>query len=448
MKKTLTQKDIESLHHDSLVALLLSLANSNDDIYEKVEKLLLSDDPKALYKSIMKDISSIKRGRKFIHYGDSFAFSKKIAAIVEDITSFVDEDKSAATLLKALILTDSKVYLRSDDSAGVIQNAYALAEDDWKGRVQNAEEKHLLEDLLEMLLCEGFGIRDIFSKDFPVRIYEKLYDSVLLSYTLEAEQFEKSSYKHVLLSIAEYLCSPLLYIKTKELDSEPFVSHDYFDIAQQYQRVDDARKALEYVDKIEKNWYQQEKVFALQVWAYGMLEEDENVTKTYKAWYEQKKSPETYKRYSERLEGKEKEKMLERVFEDIEALRFSEAVVFYHVLDEKRRCANFIMIHREDIETVYMNQRKLERFLAWLSDGYAQEAILLYRDICENALATKQSKYYGAAIWALEEMVKLEEIYHDIVWKIEDNHSYIDNLLEAHKLKRKFLELFDRAFGA
>ncbi len=36
----------------------------------QVEKLLLRSDPKALLKSIKKDIASIRRGRKFIGYYD------------------------------------------------------------------------------------------------------------------------------------------------------------------------------------------------------------------------------------------------------------------------------------------------------------------------------------------------------------------------------------------
>lgn len=142
------------------------MANSDDVVYKKMEKLLLSQNPKELYKSIMKDISSIKRGRKFISYGDSFNFSKRVQGIVEDIASLVSDDQTASKLLKELILTNSKVYLRSDDSAGAIQLSYALAEDDWKVRTLGVDDSVLLVDLEEMLLCDGFGMRDIFSEQF------------------------------------------------------------------------------------------------------------------------------------------------------------------------------------------------------------------------------------------------------------------------------------------
>jgi len=446
MKKTLTLKEIQSIHHDSLAKILLSMANSDDVVYKKMEKLLLSQNPKELYKSIMKDISSIKRGRKFISYGDSFNFSKRVQGIVEDIASLVSDDQTASKLLKELILTDSKVYLRSDDSAGAIQLSYALAEDDWKVRTLGVDDSVLLVDLEEMLLCDGFGMRDIFSEQFSESVYKVLYDKVMLSYTVSDEEFEKSSFHHVLLSIAQYLCSPRLYIQTKALDTRPFSGHDYFDIAKQYQHIEDAENTLVYLDKIEKDWYKKEDMFKIRVWAYEMLKDATNVTKVYKAWYEEIKSPQTYRRYTERLQGEEKEMLVTAVLKDIEILPFQEAITFYHALDEKELCATYVMSYHDKMEMIYMQQKFLKTFLAWLSDGYPQEAILFYRDVCEKALSTSQSKYYGGAIWTLKEMLKLEQMYHDMEWKVEDNSSYLENLLEKHKQKRKFIELFDTAF--
>ena len=437
MKKTLALTDILSIHHDSLAKLLFDMAMTDKTVYKKVEKLLLSSDPIALYKSISKDINSIKRGRKFIHYGESFAFSKKIESIVEDIATLVQDDKEATKLLKALILTDSKVYLRSDDSSGAIQMAYGLAEEQYKNRsVKSLEDKELLNDLEEMLICEGFGMRDIFSEAYPVNVYEMLYEKVLHAYTKENASFEKTSFHHVLLSIAEYLRSPMLYIRTKTLESETFSGHDYFDIARQYQKVEDPTNTLQYLAKIEQEWYKIEEVYEMQIWAYEALGRSEHATHTYKRWYEKRKSPQIYKKYIARLKGKAKEQAQRDVLKDIETLSFAEAVTFYHALDEKALCACYIANHHDKIATEYLHDRFLKSFLAWLCDGYPKETILLYQDICEKALATSQSKYYGAAIWALKEMQKLD-----------DNSHYIDKLLAKHKQKRRFIEMYQQAFG-
>lgn len=83
----------------------------------------------------------------------------------------------------------------------------------------------------------------------------------------------------------------------------------------------------------------------------------------------------------------------------------------------------------------------------WLQDGYPQEAILLYRDSCEKALKTSQSKYYPSAIKSLKQCVKLEASNDTLSWQIEDNLLYMEKLLDKHKRKPKFVQLFFKAFG-
>jgi len=437
MKKSLTLEDIRSIDHDRLAGLLYELAMMDKAVYKRAEKLLLANDPKALLKSILKDINSIKRGRKFIHYGESFAFSKKIESIVNDIATLVPDDKDATRLLKALILTDSRVYLRSDDSAGVIQTAYGLAKDQYKQRsVKCLSDEELLSDLDEMLICEGFGMRDIFCETYPTKVYEMLYEKVLNHYDRENESFEKSSYHHVLLSIAEHLRSPSLYIKTKKLESETFSSYDYFDIARLYQKIEDPTNTLKYLKNIEEDWFKIEDVYEMQIWAYDTLDKSEYATKIYKRWYEKRKSPEIYQKYIAKLKDKEKERIKKEVLQDIKSLPFAEAINFYHSLDEKELCANYISNHQDKIATEYLNDRFLKSFLAWLSDGYPKETILIYQDICEKALSSSQSRYYGTAIWALKEMQELS-----------DNSQYITKLLYKHRQKRKFMQMYEEVFG-
>ncbi len=442
MKKELTLEDINSINHQQLVKMLYSLIATDDTLYKKIEKLFLAIDGKELYKSITKDINSIKRGRKFIHYGESFDFSRKIALIVEDIENLVKDDKSAVKLLKELILTDSKVYLRSDDSAGAIQNSYALARNSWKEKVVTfLDDKTLLKDLEDMLICDGFGARDIFSSEFPDVVLRELYDRVRSRFSLEKE----SSLHHALLEIAHSLKLPELYVETKKLENHELKEYDFLDIAQEYKEVGDAKNTLVWLKKIDKDFYRKDILFQMFIWAYETLEDKLNVILSYREWYERTKTPEIFKQYLSKLEGEAKEQAKFDVLKDIEKLTFSHAVHFYHEIGEKELCASYILKHQDEIETSYMGQKSLKSFLSWLSDEYPQEAILIYRDICDANLETSQSKYYRGSIWALKEMIKLEKIHQPLAWKVETNDNYIANLLEKHKQKRKFLELYHEA---
>ncbi len=75
-KREITREEVASLDHDVLVDLVFREMVTDDALYNKMEKLLLVSDPKALVAQIKKEIGSIKRGRKFISYYDSFAFAR------------------------------------------------------------------------------------------------------------------------------------------------------------------------------------------------------------------------------------------------------------------------------------------------------------------------------------------------------------------------------------
>ena len=78
------------------------------------------------------------------------------------------------------------------------------------------------------------------------------------------------------------------------MEDREYSSHDYLDIAKQYQLIDDADNALLYLDKIEKDWYQKEQVFEMKIWAYEKLKDATSVTQRYKEWYEQRKISKAY----------------------------------------------------------------------------------------------------------------------------------------------------------
>jgi uncharacterized Zn finger protein len=89
----------------------------------------------------------------------------------------------------------------------------------------------------------------------------------------------------------------------------------------------------------------------------------------------------------------------------------------------------------------------MKKITNWLKEEYPQEVILLYRDSCEKALETSTSKYYSSAIKSLKACIKLEESNDTLSWQIEKNMLYMEKLINAHKRKPKFVELFFKAFG-
>lgn len=445
MKKQITLEDIKSIEHDKLADLLYGLIDTDNLLYEKIENILVADNPVELHKNIKKNIASIKRGRRFIDYRESFEFAEQVAAIAEDIDMLVADRKSAAKLLKELILTDSKVYLRSDDGAGYIQTSYHMAEEAWReNAVEGLGQKELLKDLEELLICDGFGLRSIFSEVLPKEVLQELYNKCFLEYTLGTSPFEIFDLMSILTETAHYLKLPELYIKGMQLEGDIFEDYQLLDIAKEYQYCNDAENALHYLNKIKIEGHRADSIYQLYIWAYELLKRSMDVTLTYKKWYEKTKSPQILQKYLSRLEGKMQDQEREKALCDVEKLSFSEAIQFYNTLNEKALCAIYIINHQDKIETMHLDKKVT---LAWLANEYPQEAILLYRNVAEEALATKQSKYYSSAIWALKKIKALEAKNDALSWIIEKNPDYTKRLLEIHKRKTKFIELYIDAFG-
>ena len=445
-KQQITLENIKSISHDDLAELVYGQMDEHSTLYDKVEKLLLRGDPKALLKSIKKDIASIRRGRKFIGYYEAFDFAQKIATIVEDIVLMVDDSKSASGLLKELILTDSKVYLRSDDSNGFIQESYAKAEDGWAECLHALSDDEIYADILEMLVCEGFGVREVFSEHVPKDVLTRIYEEFEQKY--EADSEDAFDTIQVLKLCAHYLKQPELYIKAVSLQDREFHESDYLDFAKEYAYAENANGTLNMLSKIVfVDGYKADTFYELQINAYEALDQSMDVTLAYKNWYKKTKSPEVLKKYLARLDGVLQKQAKEEALQDAQKLSFSEAMHFFKSLDEAALASQYIWEYRDTIKTEYFYANGLKSLVNWLKEDYPQEAILLYRDSAEKSLATSQSKNYPSAIKALKECLKIEQKNDTLSWEIEEGMVYMEKLINIHRKKPKFVELFFKAFG-
>jgi len=449
LAKNITLEDIQLLSPKILANLIYAQLDSNHMLYDKVEKMLLKSDPKALISSIKKDIASIRIGRKFISYYEAFDFAERVENIVDDIAEMVTNEKAASMLFKELILTDSKVYLRSDDSAGAIQLGYARAVKGWTECLSALSEDEVHDDIITLLVCDGFGVRDIFSEAIPINVLKKIYDEFYEKYQAQSmRELDSFEHQHVLKICTHFMKEPKLYEQVMSLQGTPLRDSDIIDIAREYQYADDANSVLEVLAKIKSvDMYRADLYYELKVWAHELTNNTLEATLAYKNWYEQTKSPHILKKYLLRLDGVAQIQAKEEALADAQKLSFSSALDFFYTLDEAELAAAYILERQHSLDTGYMGDTGFKTIVKWLRESYPQEVILLYRDTCERALDSAKSKQYPWAIKALKECIKIEEKNDTSSWKIESNGVYMDKLLEKHKRKPKFVGLFLKAFG-
>ena len=120
---------------------------------------------------------------------------------------------------------------------------------------------------------------------------------------------------------------------------------------------------------------------------------------------------------------------------------------FFKSLDEGELASEYIWEHKDTLKTESFYANGLKSLIAWLKEEYPQEAILLHRDSAEKSLATSKSQFYPSAIKALKDALKIEEKNDTLSWEIEEGFMYMEKLINMHRKKPKFVQLFFKAFG-
>jgi pterin-4a-carbinolamine dehydratase len=443
-KKEITLENIKKLESSVLAELIYEQILKDDIFYKKVEKYLLKNNQKALIKNIKKEISSIKRGKKFIDYYRSFEFSKKIDDIVETIEKLVDDKKDKANLYKELILTDSNVFSRSDDSSGVIQGSYFNAIKNWCETVKYLDEIEIYKHIKDLLICEGFGVRVIFCENIPNNILQKIYNEYYENSLKEKTKIEEWEYLTILTKCAHYLKSPELYIKAHKLFNR-FDDDDLLDIAKEFKYIDDAKNTLIWLEKIKNiNLHNAGDYFSLKIWAYDKLNDKSNVIENYKKWIEIELTPEIFKEYLNLLDENTKKLEKKRILENAKFLSYEQALRFFYELNEKEKAVSLILKNTNEFNK-NINDKFLKNLVEWLKFSHPDIAILLLRRKAEYILEMAISKYYPQAIKYLKLAKEIEENYPNFHSKI-DNEEYFKKLLQKHSKKTKFKELFYKAF--
>ena len=449
-KEAITYEKIAKLSKEDLVQLVYEQIDADDTLYRKVEKLLLKEDPKALHQALRKEIASIRRGRKFITYYDSFTFARRISDIAESIAQTVSDPKAVFTLASEMIATDAKVYDRSDDSAGVIQDAYRYVTELWRKSLHAIDEDDIFKTYMKLRICEGYGTRDLLGEEVPESVLERIYDEIsqMAKQTIYEKEFDSLNDLITLQECAHFLKRPDLYRDALTLFDKEIHTHEWISLAKEYRYIEDVEgvlATLENIESVESRWAND--IYKLKVWAFEKLDKPTAVIQSYHAWYRYTKDPNVLKNYLKLLPPEERESLLKKALQEAQTMPAQQALDFFHTLDKKALAAGYIMQHTKSLHTEYMYATFFNALVAWLRDQYPQAAILLYRDRIRYTLERAQSKYYPYVIKALKSAYEIEQEHDTNGWTILQHEAYVEKMLEEHQRKTKLMTLYKKAFG-
>lgn len=443
----LTIETVARIDHAVLSRLAYEEAEMNEGFARRLLRAGLRRDAKALEKACKKAIASIRRGRRFIPYGESFEYARTISDLADDIHNNVTDKVARMELLEALIATDSKTYLRSDDSAGAIGAAYETALAYWRELIPSMEEERLYTAMSELMYCDGFGRREIFSDAIPDAVMQRLYDTYM--HRTHRNEWDASNTLSVLEICAFHLKNPLLYEAALKQFQKPLEGYELIRLATIAEHAGDMEGVLAYLDALPRPgagvWL--EAYASLRLKALERLGRREERRELLRYWFDQTASPKVLERYLEMLGADERGEAIRSVLAKTHEKSFAEAMSVFKVLDAGTEAAAYIFANPGNIRTGYQSRRDLEALSKWLAEHDPEAAILLWRDVVKTQLETRQSKYYPYAVKALEMIASLIENAGVIQWKTEAQDRYLCTLFEQHRSKPKFVSLYLETFG-
>ncbi|WP_346392243.1 hypothetical protein [Sulfurimonas sp. NWX79] len=363
--------------------------------------------------------------------------AKDIELIVDDIKELVEDKRVALKFLKKLILTDENVFARCDDSSGSVQCSYNYAQDLYKEYApEYLDEKTLLKEIKELLIHEGYGMRDILDESTPQDVLTTLYDMILEKYIAHKEEFGSYTYENILQSIARLLKNPELYVEALKKKEMRLQDYKLLDIALEYKAVEDEIKTSEYLSMIQKIPVNSvSEYFKALLWCDEKRDDQLALSNHLRDYYEKTYSTTILKRYLDRFNGElyKQEKM--RILNNAKSLSFDEAIDQFIALDAKEMCAEFIQNKLPSIS--YINYYTIKDVEQFLCDEYAEIIIQLYKVQIDGLLKVANTKYYPTVVKTLKKIKKLGDA---------SSQEYMQKIVEKHDKKKTLMRLLREAF--
>jgi len=198
------------LDREVLENFIIGLYLSNPDLEKRVESLALRSEPEELVKSLKKRIQSLKRGRKYIDYRESFAFSRELLFLLNDIENGlkISAPGKVVDLVRLFLETAPAVLNRVDDSSGAIGEVFRDAVLVWleAAKASNNQTVDWLEEVYSLYQQNDYGILDPLLPNSDILLSEKQLKQLAWRFESELRKALKQKTEPGLINMASLHC--------------------------------------------------------------------------------------------------------------------------------------------------------------------------------------------------------------------------------------------------
>jgi hypothetical protein len=397
--------------------------------------------------SIEKALASLRRSRRFIHYGESFHLARELRSLVTSIAGVVGDNNKGLEMMFGFFKLDTAIFNRCDDSSGTVGDVfrYEALELYVKYASVYHDKTKLAVKVVKFCEKDDFGIRAYIidrANDFlPEPIIRQMMETFKIKADKETDQYQMRHYLYRIESLASQIKDARLFEETRIAAWGKLNANAYLDIARVYFASGDAKVALAWLEKIsvlDVDLYEPSGAEQLKLEIYRSLNDSESLEELLRMRFNTHPSEE---RLNELLDviGNDKRDVLiaQRVSAITKKSQLNYADITFLLHEKAFAEAEFIVLkHKNQINGDYYDELlpiadELENANCNLA------ASIFYRRLMLSILDRKTYKAYGHAAIYLRKLDHLAPHISD--WKTLIGHDAFKQVLtETHGMKTSF----------
>ena len=447
LKQKLTEIDAATLRD-----FILDLYLHHPELSDKIEALLLYNDPAALAKVLGKRMQSLRRGRRFIDYRASFEFSRELDALLADIESglLTTSPKHAFEVVDRFLAIAESVLNRVDDSGGAVGEVYRQAVLLWLMAAKAWQEADVdwLERVYQLYQQNDYGVLDPLLPNAHLLLTQDQLKQLAWRYENELRKALKASEEEgkrnfaalrsgvALGSIADALRDPGLYERSVLMHSPQPNNLQMKAICEKFLQYEQPEAAMRYLNQAWESRFEYDRLELLNK-VYAQTGDRQQLKQIRYRLFQHQQSHASFQLYLEVLDEEEKESACNEAIKKAEqgSNLLNSAELLLNLSRPDRAQALVLSRHQELTDCFYESLLRLAKAFEKADCNLAATAC--YRALLLDILTQARSKAYGHAARYFK---KLEALAGQIkAFKpLPEHHAFLQQLQSAHGRKRSF----------
>lgn len=388
-----------------------------------------------------KSLQGIKRRKKFIEYGQSFAFAKELDSLLDNISNANLKPAEGLELMTLFFLLEESIFSRCDDSSGSVQDCFHTATNMFAFYAAQCSSEESLKAVQKLSIPHGYGdiwtniwrVANSFLNRDDIDVLEQFIDGCVDSDFM-------NYYLHLLC--AEALCDIEKYNYWSLIIHSNNVPLAHLETAEKAMAWEQYREAKEYLEK-DINWDSRSiERDTLLAEVYFCLGDTQKTLEISKRMFWQTLSVNAFDVCQKCMSSNEENAFVAEATREIE----KRGSLTYDIIEILMKVEDYLLL-----EELLVKNPETVRFFYYgnvlqLIDTFHEKKqplieILLYRALVEETMMRAQSKYYKYAVRYLKACNKLAEEISDWRGAISQD-DYLEEFEGIHKRKSAFLKIY------